>query len=740
MSTFNLLFLRKYDGKIMPSGNSILYQACVKPAGYSYTQLFVQVSVKVQNAPGSAVWDLVKTEKLVMQADGTFSYDIASLCDPYLEYFVPPPDLDNLVDCTKQIRNFSITLDLYWESFNNAKIDTITDTVRVLKAGTAYEYFLPETGTLLYGNEEKFLFASEPDETTGLLKETVFEDDRFFLFFLIPANGQQYFIEYFMNWAGYNGGDAQFYDTLHLPIASQAEAKVYCMPGGFLQNNMQAAVPAGVIVKEYWFDIFFYDEFNVKQRRNFSPYPVFTLEKRKFYNAKKLLYRNSMGSLMPLAIKGQIDNEALYEKQTLANRPLHWLNHLNVTKKLHQTRGREDFKCKGETGLITQFEANRLRDLFLSDEVYEYTEGRLVPVIINTTNVKYYSNLDSLFNISLEWQQAFRNTHWSKAEVAGNSCPAMLFFDWYHVYNNTLQIIFSLPVGYNFFRVNVLFPGEDTQYFYVEGNTGTATITFVRPPSAGDGPVSVMVNANVMCSRYNKVPSYGPYFETAAKEIGAAAPLFAGADTFNIAAGVSVATLLAGSVLDNDFDPNGGAITAVPLDNEPTAEGGIVSIDAQGHVTYTPPADFTGTDSIAYEITNGTDIATGQIFFVIGGTGTNTNTIWAGVSHEELTFQGFNSYYNKHYIALWATPGMQLISGTVSVNYKKTIETYIFNNAGNPVLNSTEEAELTIDFVNEQKKLLYTGNLEELIVSVFEPTIKKVTSFTVLPGNGYTAM
>ena len=65
-------------------------------------------------------------------------------------------------------------------------------------------------------------------------------------------------------------------------------------------------------------------------------------------------------------------------------------------------------------------------------------------------------------------------------------------------------------------------------------------------------------------------------------------------------------------VLANDTDLDGDAITVSSF-SASSAEGGSVSVAADGSFTYTPSADFNGTDSFTYTITDSgslTDSAT----------------------------------------------------------------------------------------------------------------------------------
>ncbi len=85
----------------------------------------------------------------------------------------------------------------------------------------------------------------------------------------------------------------------------------------------------------------------------------------------------------------------------------------------------------------------------------------------------------------------------------------------------------------------------------------------------------------------------------------------------NDTAASAVNTPVTIAVLANDTDANGDALTVQSVAS-PTANNGTASINGS-NVVYTPPADFTGTDSFTYTISDGN-----------GGTATATVTVTVG--------------------------------------------------------------------------------------------------------------
>jgi hypothetical protein len=82
------------------------------------------------------------------------------------------------------------------------------------------------------------------------------------------------------------------------------------------------------------------------------------------------------------------------------------------------------------------------------------------------------------------------------------------------------------------------------------------------------------------------------------------APL-AGDDFYTIDQDTPFTTTAAGGVLANDIDPDGDALSVTTTGLQSTDEGGEVEIFADGHITYGPPAGFTGIDRFDYTVDDG---------------------------------------------------------------------------------------------------------------------------------------
>src|SRR5512138_228792 len=87
-------------------------------------------------------------------------------------------------------------------------------------------------------------------------------------------------------------------------------------------------------------------------------------------------------------------------------------------------------------------------------------------------------------------------------------------------------------------------------------------------------------------------------------------------DSYSTVGNVQLTVPVGNGVLLNDSDPDGSGGLSVVSFSATSANGGNVSVSADGSFTYNPPAGFSGTDTFAYTVDDGesnTDVATVSI-------------------------------------------------------------------------------------------------------------------------------
>lgn len=724
---YELIYVNQYSGKIMFSGNPIDMIVAVTSPTNNAQSIYVVVTIKVEAIDGVGVYNTIKTQKVFPNAEGVVSMDISSICNAQLEYFIPPATLDNYVSCKKQIRNFKIEYALF---YNGSKVSELSDFVRVIKGGIPADSFLPDIGNIIDHETEQWLLASN-------FAERAYLDDVAFLYFSMPANNNyNYYVDARISYLASDDGIgvSTYKITDDIPVNGQTQ--VICIPIGFNALNMQAQLPAGVIPVSYSIIV-------GKKQSGKKPTKLqninFTFEQRTFYHTKQLLYRSSKGSLMPVRIYGSIDTEGNYEFQNSNGSGLSYISNGSIIGGQKQYYSEESWKNSGFTGFITKFEAERLRDLFLSREKYEVVNGRLVPVIINNKSVKFWSNKDSLFSIQIEWVNAIRNNTFDLPYSAPEQCPAIKRLTWKQVTSTIIRVFWSLPSGYDYFRVALNFTGAATQYFFIEGNSGAQFIQFLWPDGVA-APADLTVTAQVMCNRYNKIPSFGAIYNAGTQTVVANLAAIAMPDSFNLSTGHTTAFTFSGSVLANDIDPSGRLLSCTPVTDQPTAQGGLISITADGIVSYTPPSGtFTGVDTFSYELLAGSDPAVnGQISITIAA---SNNPIYATTGYGSFSTNSFGEFVPSDiYIRFLNSPTgfIPYPVSNLSVNYRKTVTIYNSEDGySSPI--STVNTDITSVF-NTGQMTVFTGPTVEYIEQPDFSYNKVVVSISILPGTGYTVI
>lgn len=600
-----LLIKKPYE--ISLSGNPVPFSFAITPYGTSQQaqDIRVQVTVMIEDVFNSGIFTEAKSQDFYPTAEGLVSGEIQSLLDPYLEYYLPAPNLKRPVQALQQRKRFKIK----WLLTNAGTIvsgPTESSIYYIAKSGLAYEQWHPS---------EFF--------TQKILAEK--------LPLLFSARGEKCHsgeIKYFFWMYGYDDNANQtltykvyFSDgtsaTTNAPVVFGAKWSVFCAPSGFSQSGLDALVPEGKTPVKYSLKV-------VTATTTIVDEYFFELDPRNFYETHQLLYRNSIGGLESLRLRGQIDFAADYDRQ-LAQKtvPPSWYSGLNLLPLATDENTEELTNYTGDTGFISREACDKLRDLFLSGQKIEVVNGKFLPINLNTKKAKFWSNNDQLVSTTVEWSPAYSNLYYTPAGYMPQSrtCPAVDSFIVRQVSKNKLQIIYSLPAPYDLIEVQIIINGTTTTYTYT-GNTKTITQAFNNP--ATTTPVTITIKGRVVCDANSTPVDYGPFSTVNLDVVGDSQPVAVN-DNYTIAAGYSSAVSLSPSALANDYDPDGDAIEAVAASGATNA-GGSYTIDSAGNVTYTPPSSaYTGNDYFDYQIQNvgDTNVVTGRVNITVGTVAAN---------------------------------------------------------------------------------------------------------------------
>lgn len=175
---------------------------------------------------------------------------------------------------------------------------------------------------------------------------------------------------------------------------------IYYLPTGAATLGLQGLQPLKTIW--YW-DVWVFDT-NGQQLT--ERYRYFT-DQRNDYNQKFLLYRNSLGGLDTLRVRGIIETNITLDGQDVEmTSTADWPYNATLPRFDASTPHREMPAYKGDAGYLPKEEQDRLRDLFFNREIYMYQAGRLLPVKLTSKQYRLRATSDKLFSLPIEWMLA----------------------------------------------------------------------------------------------------------------------------------------------------------------------------------------------------------------------------------------------------------------------------------------------------------------------------------------------
>lgn len=540
----------------------------------------LHISVLIETNYRSRVYVDCFTQIFYPDISGQIKIDVHSILEAYSEFYTPKLSLQKILRCENQSKRYKISYQL---QYNDEFVTSLTTTniFYAIKGGLPYEEWNP-----IYFFTKNILTDKQPLHYPPA-GEKISPDQKIFFYWIYPFDDlADQSVTY-----TFKLEDGTI-DTF-TPSATAKSLKwgITVVPSGISQINYTP--PGGKLVVSYTIQVF------AGATAITAPY-TYTIDYRTFYNDYRMLYRNSLGGLDPLRLRGQVDIEADYEyqKSSRISADAYYTNQ-TLLPQLIQMANVETLKCIGDTGFISKEATDNLRDLFLSKQIFEIISGKLLPLILTANNIKLRSNNDALFALTVSWQRAFLNEFYApdNAVIIDATCPALEMFDVVQINKSTLQISWAMQLPYDRIKVQII--ADATNTFIYSGNTGSVEQAFENP--ATTGPESITVTGQTICDEETIPMSVGPLgsitFDVFPNSLPVAVP-----DTFNINSGYNTLTLLDGNLLDNDFDPDGDLIECTSASGT-TAEGGNYVVNTDGTAQYKPPTTvFIGIDSFNYKV------------------------------------------------------------------------------------------------------------------------------------------
>jgi hypothetical protein len=139
----------------------------------------------------------------------------------------------------------------------------------------------------------------------------------------------------------------------------------------------------------------------------------FILDRTLYPNQRFFIFRNSLSGFDSVRCTGETVKETDLERFTVENINPDF-SVLNPPRL--QLFARETQKYKTNTGFITKLESEYLRDFFLSNEIYEFIENRLYPVMILSTSLQVHKDNEFLHFREFEYARAYEDVNYAHDE------------------------------------------------------------------------------------------------------------------------------------------------------------------------------------------------------------------------------------------------------------------------------------------------------------------------------------
>lgn len=222
------------------------------------------------------------------------------------------------------------------------------------------------------------------------------------LFFLFQDNpeGVQYRLVVIVNFTDGNHRVINATQLAAWESYSVAEFKV-----GFDHLDLVNAA-YGKTVKSWEVVLMDSNDDNISERRTFIN------DSRVFDNEKVFLYRNSFSAYDTFRFLGKSELSLEYERT--AGITIREENYSFFNAPSRQFNTKESEACKANSGWISLQEKNCLRELLLSNEVYEQAGKELFQIVVRSAKITpFLKDGEYLYNLEIEYERAYHNSFFS---------------------------------------------------------------------------------------------------------------------------------------------------------------------------------------------------------------------------------------------------------------------------------------------------------------------------------------
>ncbi|RYD85579.1 MAG: hypothetical protein EOP84_02060 [Verrucomicrobiaceae bacterium] len=378
------------------SGNPIPYRLFVNSTDPS---LYFDVRIHFRRV-GAPSWDELPALPYY-PVDGIVNIDLRALLDTQLAYAVPPASGDQrkVHKAPTQSGEFYISYRWVLPSGVGPWIeDEQAFVLKVFKGGINYNVFRGNNFWLNYFDEgTKFLTWQERGRLAGL-------KERMYLAYMInddlgPETRFPRVRVYFTDgtFADRRGG---YIDGL--------KGEIFYIPSGAEQWNLAGITPVGKQI-HYW-EVCVAQEITVNNVQPITEVFSYFADNRNSYNDLAISYRNSLGGLDSIEVRGEIRRSVEYsfdEVESVAQAD--YYSGPTVQRIRHATNNRELYIVKGDIGYMGREAQDRMRDMSVNRELWEEQGGKWIPLHLTTKSFELESTSSKRWSMPFEFQKEADN-------------------------------------------------------------------------------------------------------------------------------------------------------------------------------------------------------------------------------------------------------------------------------------------------------------------------------------------
>lgn len=261
---------------------------------------------------------------------------------------------------------------------------------------------------------------------------------------------------------------------------------VYYLPAGAEQLNLQLL---GLGKRIWHWTVQIFDISVPETPVALSQLYQYYLDNRNDYNGITLHYRNSLGGIDSVRVRGVIDTtltHELTETTGLLQSDYFMKDQLPALNSVHKAKETSAFK--GDIGHLSKTDQDRLRDALMNRQCFQERNGKWWPIKITNANTKFRSSDDKRWGFPIEWQFADGGSYFYTPDInlgagydSDNVCDCSIT-------GLTVDVTFGAgnTIGYGTFNFSVFCPdGENINTVQFRTNGGTWTdmpYPYMAPP------------------------------------------------------------------------------------------------------------------------------------------------------------------------------------------------------------------------------------------------------------------